>query len=231
MYGPFDDKDVVDDNTLFIAYSDKELDYTLKHLKPTLENLGHNLYLPDRDFIPGASKEENILKAVDNCTHTVFMISGENLQDEWSLFTFRCAIEKSLRQKCNHLIVLVADDIRFEDLDEEVKYYMKTHVTLDIRSKWYWKRLINSLPSLAPTKDQEKELEGDIDMDIDTHILYLNKRNLEQNEIIPKTENEHINQAIHTNDCTCDKCVLENTDINHRGDIIEMKVIDDNTAG
>lgn len=229
MYGPFDDEDIAENNTLFIAYSDKELNYTLKELKPTLENLGHNLYLPDRDFIPGASKEENILKAVDSCIHTLFLISGENLQDEWSLFTFRCAIEKSLRQKCNHLIVLIADDIRFEDMDEEVKYYMKTHVTLDIRSTWYWKRVINSLPSLAPTKNHEKRLD-EVDTDIDPHVLYLNKRNLKQNEIIPKTKTEHINKEIHADDCTCEKCALENKNTGYKGDTIELKIIDGDTA-
>jgi hypothetical protein len=94
----------------FLTYSERDIHIALKTLTPILQKQNYILHVPDRDFVPGASKEENILKAIDTCRHTIFLLSGPYLEDEWSLFTFRSASEKSIRQRCNHMIVVVIDD-------------------------------------------------------------------------------------------------------------------------
>ncbi|KAK3607113.1 hypothetical protein CHS0354_014264 [Potamilus streckersoni] len=141
-------EDHVDDNRIhvFISYSDQDLHFVTKKLAPELERRGYRLCLPDRDFIPGASKEENILKAIDVSLRTVFVLSGPLIKDEWSLFTFRSACEKSLRKKTKHLIVIVRDDGDLNTIDEEVKHYLKTYVSLHVEDRWFWSKLLNRLP-------------------------------------------------------------------------------------
>ncbi|XP_061165901.1 toll-like receptor 7 [Saccostrea echinata] len=147
----------------FVSYSDSEMPYIMNELRPTLENNGYFLCLPDRDFVPGASKEENILKAIDSSLHTLFILSGNHLEDEWSVFTFRIASEKSLRVRSNHLIVIIGEDADLETMDEEVRFYIKTHVTLRVNEKWFIKKLLNSLPEVdAPILDVNDQEDDDI---------------------------------------------------------------------
>ena len=67
------DGDFVKDNVLlsqeqyttdyhsFISYGDEDLDYATKEIVPKLEENNLRCCIPDRDFIVGASKEENLL--------------------------------------------------------------------------------------------------------------------------------------------------------------------------
>lgn len=155
MYG----NDVTDaemyERHAFLSYCESDMGYVMNELRPIIEDNGFTLCLPDRDFIPGAPKEENVLKAIDNCLHTIFLLSGEQLDNEWSVFTFRSASEKSMREKCNHLIVVLGDDVNVESMGEEVRAYVKTHVSLKVSEKGFIKRLLNALP------------------DIDNHELYI----------------------------------------------------------
>ena len=147
-YGEENQDNIVYKKHAFVSYSDSEMPYIMNELRPTLENNGYLLCLPDRDFLPGASKEENVLKAIDSSIHTLFILSGNHLQDEWSVFTFRIASEKSLRVRSNHLIVIIGEDTDLDAMDDEVRFYIKTHVTLHVNEKWFIKKLLNSLPDI-----------------------------------------------------------------------------------
>ncbi|KAK3607111.1 hypothetical protein CHS0354_014261 [Potamilus streckersoni] len=138
----------VDDNRIhaFLSYSDVDQEFVTNELAPELEKIGYSLCLPDRDFIPGASKEENILKAIDVSLRTVFVLSGSHIKDEWSLFTFITACEKTLREKTNYLIVIVREDVDLATMDEEVKHYLKTYISLHVNDRWFWSKLLNGLP-------------------------------------------------------------------------------------
>lgn len=148
MYG----NDVTDaemyERHAFLSYCESDMGYVMNELRPIIEDNGFTLCLPDRDFIPGAPKEENVLKAIDNCLHTIFLLSGEQLDNEWSVFTFRSASEKSMREKCNHLIVVLGDDVNVETMGEEVRAYVKTHVSLKVSEKGFIRRLLNALPDI-----------------------------------------------------------------------------------
>ncbi|KAL3846851.1 hypothetical protein ACJMK2_017805 [Sinanodonta woodiana] len=138
----------IDDKTIhaYMSYSDQDLEFVTKELAPELEKKGYRLFLSDRDFIPGASKEENILKAINVSLRTVFVLSGSHIQDEWSLFAFITASEKSLREKTNYLIVIVRENVDLSTIDEEVKHYLKTNISLHVKDRWFWSKLCNGMP-------------------------------------------------------------------------------------
>ncbi|XP_033760840.1 protein toll-like [Pecten maximus] len=142
----------------FLAYGEADRDFAVNELRNDLEKNGYTLIIPDRDFPPGASKEENVLQAVSSCHHTLFIVSGEHLEDEWSLFTFRSASEKSLRNKSNHLILVSAHKEDIVIVDEEVRYHMKTQVGLDINSPWFWDRLHKALPPKGIENGQAQQM-------------------------------------------------------------------------
>ena len=130
----------------YISYSDDDTDYVIHDLMSLLESKGYVLCIPDRDFIPGASKEENILAAINASKRTLFILSRSHIFDEWSLFAFRNAYEKSLREKTNHLIVIIRDDVDIDSLDKEVRHYLKTYVSVKVDDRWFEQKLFNGLP-------------------------------------------------------------------------------------
>ena len=130
----------------FISYSDDDYAYSVHVLRPCLEAKGLRLCIPDREFIPGASIEENVIDAINSSKHTVLVIS-KNHVDEWALFTFRVAFEKSLREKKNHLIVILMDNIDRDRLDKEIKQYLNSYVSLSTNERWYEQKMFDALPS------------------------------------------------------------------------------------
>ena len=139
----------------FISYSNEDVDYVVNNLKPLLESQGYKLCIADRDFIPGAPKEENILAAIHSSKRTLFILSRGHILDEWSLFTFRAACEKSLREKSNHLIVIIRDEEETREeitIDKEVEHYLKTYVSLNVNDRWFEQKLFNGMPLLKHSK-------------------------------------------------------------------------------
>lgn len=144
---------------VFISYGETDLNYAMNTLVPIIEENGLNYCLPDKDFVVGASKEGNILNAVQSSCKTIFIVSPTHVSDEWSLFTFRTAYEKSLREKTNHLIVIIKDETDTENdiQDEEMRHYLKNYICLQQNDRWFKKKLINSLMVV-----QEQTLTTDI---------------------------------------------------------------------
>ena len=135
----------------FISYGDEDLDYATKEIVPKLEENNLRCCIPDRDFIVGASKEENVLQAIATSLKTVFIISPSHVSDEWSLFTFRAAYEKSLRQKSNHLIVIIKANVDIENdiEDEEMKHYINNYICLRENDRWFSTKLVTSLSNIT----------------------------------------------------------------------------------
>lgn len=191
MYGDITLTEDLYERHVFISYSDTEIQYILKHIKPVLEGSGYTLCLPDRDFIPGASKEENILKAIDNCLHTLFFVTENHLLDEWSIFTFRTAFEKSLRHKRNHLIVILSENVQIDVLDEEIKNIVKTHVILQIGEEWFVQKLLNSVSDAKPCA--QCFLEETIikrELSVETDVASITESMLFDAEIESDTDND-----------------------------------------
>ena len=135
----------------FISYPDGEFSYAIHVLRPLLETEGFQLCIPDRDFMPGASIQECIINAVDKSERTILTL-GNNHIDGWMLFTFRVAFERTLREKTNHLIVILIDDVDTDTLDEEIRHYLKTYVSISRTDKLFEQKLFNALPLLCHSK-------------------------------------------------------------------------------
>lgn len=142
---------------VFVSYSEEDFDYAVNNVAQKLEELGFQCCIPDRDFVIGASKEENILNSITLSDKTIFVVSPSHVSDEWSLFTFRAAYEKSLREKTNHLIVVIKDetDIDSDIKDDEMRHYLKHYICLHQTDRWFKKKLINSLKMTSVLKETD----------------------------------------------------------------------------
>ncbi|XP_060073970.1 protein toll-like [Ylistrum balloti] len=141
--------------SIFLSYSEDILTFIITSLCPQLQNCGYSLCLPDKDFTLGAAKEENILQAVTNSQHTLFIVSGNTFVDEWSLFTFRAAAQRSLREKYNHLIVVLTHSVKADSVrDEELRHYLKLHVSLSLDDENFLRKLRFSVRQVQSSAHQ-----------------------------------------------------------------------------
>ncbi|WAR28519.1 TOLL-like protein [Mya arenaria] len=133
--------------TAFVSYGENDVLFAAREILDPVSECGYQVCFPDRDFQIGAPKQENILQSVNKSRHTIFIMSPNHVSDEWSMFTFRAAQEKSLRLRYNHLIVVVRDmfDFNNEIKDMEMKHYMKNYTYLRHSDKWFKTRLLRSL--------------------------------------------------------------------------------------
>ncbi|XP_033760689.1 protein toll-like, partial [Pecten maximus] len=116
---------------IFLTYSDEGRPFACHELYPHLQEMGYDVSMPDKDFIPGVAKDENILTYLKASYHTLFIMSTVNFDDEWAVFTFREALQRSRREKYNHLIVVRNGNVhRSTIVDEELRHYLQSHVTL-----------------------------------------------------------------------------------------------------
>ncbi|XP_052058974.1 protein toll-like [Mytilus californianus] len=218
----------------FLSYSDRDIHIALKTLTPVLQELRYILHVPDRDFIPGASKEENILNAIDICRHTIFLLSGPYLEDEWSLFTFRTASEKSIRHKCNHMIVIVIDGQENVYMDEEVKYYIKTHVTLHVTDPWFWEKLTKALPSEQDNKLQLAILNNRVNNhlyrqnSVDDRQVEENGRNIYRQNSVDDKQLEENGRKMYRQNSVDDRQLEENGRNIYRQNSVDDRQLEEN---
>ena len=149
------------EHDVFISISYGDIEYLKDILQPLLEFEGYKLCIPDRDFLAGPRIEENIITAINNSKRTLFVLSNSHLQDEWSLFIFIQAHVKSLKEKNNHLMVIMKDEVDIDLWDEEIKYYLMNYVRLDVNDRWFKEKLLSGLPTLERLNEPEAQ-DGDI---------------------------------------------------------------------
>ncbi|XP_052783443.1 protein toll-like isoform X1 [Mya arenaria] len=130
---------------LFITYHDTDMDFARHRLLSLFESYNYTVCFPDRDFLPGPSREENILNSIASSEHTVLVLSSMYIIDEWCLFTFRAAYEKSLRETSNHLIIVIRNDVDISNdiPDNEIQHYIKSYVCLEENHKWFENKLLH----------------------------------------------------------------------------------------
>ena len=77
------------------------------------------------------------------------------------LLEFRAAHERVLRDRTNYLIVVLFDDINVDDLDEDLKLYVRTNTYLSISNKWFWQKLLYAMPEKPLAKLRGEQLPPD----------------------------------------------------------------------
>ena len=180
---PFDateNADILDmQYDVFISYSGLDYRWVCFKLLPKLEN--HNppyrVCLHDRDFMPGAYIENNIMEAVQSSRRMILVLSQNYLKSEWCMVEFRAAHTKVLNDRTNYLILVLYDDVNVSELDEDMKLYIRTNTYLARSNKWFYDKLLYSMPTKS-LEQLRKEMENK--MVKNNSVDSLDHRNIEQ---------------------------------------------------
>lgn len=162
---PFDRIDDSDPSKLydaFVSYSGNDYRWVLNTLWDRLENHDppYTLCVHDRDFQVGKTIQENIFKSVDQSKRMIMVLSNNFLKSEWCLLEFRAAHRKVLEERTNYIIIILLDDVNMDELDEEIKLYMRTNTYLSVNNKWFWQKLCYAMPHITVKQIRARNLLG-----------------------------------------------------------------------
>ncbi len=96
-----------EDYDIFVAYSDNDLVWVIRHLVPLEEQWHIQFCLKDRDFRCDVPIAEAIVGAIGKTRKTILVITDSFVEDEWCYFTLQMALGKGL----GHLVVVLLDEI------------------------------------------------------------------------------------------------------------------------
>ena len=149
---PFDRVDDSDPSKIydaFVSYNSHDEGWVYETLRNNLESRAppYRLCLHERDFVVGASIQENIFHSVQYSKRMIMVLSQHFIRSEWCMMEFRAAHHRVLQGRSRYLIIILMDDVRMSEVDDELKMYMRTNTYLSIGNKWFWEKLLYALPT------------------------------------------------------------------------------------
>lgn len=130
----------------FISYSSMDEHWIYDTLVHNLESNipGIRLCLHQRDFVPGATIAENIIKSIDESTHTLVVLTENFTKSEWCQMEFQKAFHQTLKHR-KHLIVIILGDLDASTLNRDITFCIKTYTFLKVSEILFWTKLYNVL--------------------------------------------------------------------------------------
>ena len=147
-FGGKNDSDSTKIYDAFVSYSENDRHWVVNILQERLEKRHpiFKLCIHHRDFEIGTPIVKNILNSVEKSNRMLIVLSRTFLQSEWCMLEFRTAHHKVLEDRLK-LIVILFDDVTLDELDGEIKLYLRTNTYLSIKDKWFWEKLIHAMQS------------------------------------------------------------------------------------
>lgn len=149
----------------FVSYKSvhKDESFVVHVLYPKLEQeLGFKLNLHFRDFVPGETIQNNIIKAVQCSRRTILVITPSFVQSEFTRLEYQVAQQEMLKRKHRIIPVLLEDITECEPtMDPNLKVILKSvsyiewpkDVNNETKVEKFWKRMQLSLPKKRPGKN------------------------------------------------------------------------------
>lgn len=139
----------------FVSFSNEDEDYVINSLIPGLEN-NFKICYHMRDFLPGQWIHTQIQEYIEKSRRTIIVLSENFLRSQWALLEFRTAHAQAVKDNCSRVIILIYGDMPSqENMEPDMKAYMKTHTYIKSSDDWFWHKLRYALPH-GPSKPTDK---------------------------------------------------------------------------
>ncbi|CAG2186957.1 unnamed protein product [Mytilus edulis] len=146
---------------------DRDESFVLKQLYSKLEvEMGFKLCLHFRDFIPGDTIANNIIRAVQGSRRTIMLLTPRYVQSEFTKFEYQMAQTEMLKRR-HRIIPLVLDDIssvkgeldpNLEQIIHSVTYLEWPGEEESLKIQKFWKKLVLSMPKKKDVEEKRKAM-------------------------------------------------------------------------
>lgn len=132
----------------FLAFSHKNLDLVEEYV----DRLEHGrrefkLCFYQRDWLIGESIPDRILQSIEDSKRIILLMTNEFVKSAWGTFEFRTAIKATSMNRHKRLIIIVYPEVEnFDDLDTELRLYMKYNTYLSRNDSQFWRKLTYAMP-------------------------------------------------------------------------------------
>ncbi|XP_078341103.1 toll-like receptor 4 [Crassostrea virginica] len=107
----------------FVTYAEEDYNLACHTISHVLSNRGLKISLPDKDFLPGLSKVEQMLQCIDDSRKVVFVVTEKFLENGWSSYTVQMVVTHAFHNKREQsIIVIIKDDIPIERMPRDLKF-------------------------------------------------------------------------------------------------------------
>ena len=125
----------------FVAYHKNDLKWVTSELFKNLDEESHGddltdqtrfrLCFHDRDFIPGTSIEDNIVRAIENSRKTILVLSKDFLTSGWCDFELQMARMESFDKGRNVIVVVMLEPLPMESMKKSLKLLIQRNTYIE----------------------------------------------------------------------------------------------------
>nr|XP_034306626.1 toll-like receptor 4 [Crassostrea gigas] len=114
----------------FVSYTEEDYPACIPFYQ-ALTSLGFKISIPDKDFLPGISEAEQLLKCMDQSRKVVIIVTENFLENGWNSYAVQMVVTHAFHnQRERSIIVIIKDDIPIERLPRDLKYIWWTIVSI-----------------------------------------------------------------------------------------------------
>ncbi|XP_051173311.1 protein toll-like [Leptopilina boulardi] len=141
------DKDKIYD--AFISYSHKDEEFVVNELIMNLERepQSFKLCIHFRDWLAGEWIPTQIVKSIKESRRTIVVVSSNFIESEWGKMELRAAYQEAYNDGIARIIVVLYGDIGpIDNLEPDLKSYLKMNTYVQWGDPWFWDKLRYALP-------------------------------------------------------------------------------------
>jgi hypothetical protein len=107
----------------FLSYSEHDYEWVVYTLYHELTKRRVKVSLPDKDFLPGLNKADEMLRCVDDSRKVVFVVTEAFLESGWESYSVQMTVTHAFHNhRQESMVVLMKDNIAIIRMPKDLRY-------------------------------------------------------------------------------------------------------------